>query len=77
MPAAIQAVPITRAPSCSATTLIQTEMEKTAPKTVGSGTCAPRIGIERGTRKALGRSGSRKRSAITDRCASANAIIAP
>jgi hypothetical protein len=52
-------------------------MENAAPNTAGSGTRAPRTGIENGTRKALGRSDSRKRSAITDRCASENAIIAP
>ena len=77
MPATIQAVPISRAPPWSVTTLSQTESANSAPKTAGSGTRAPRIGIESGTRNALGRSGSRKRSAITDRCAIAKAIIAP
>ena len=54
-----------------------TAIENAAPNTAGSGTRAPPTGIENGTRNALGRSGSRKRSAITDRCASENAIIAP
>ena len=47
------------------------------PSTAGSGTAPPRTWTESGTRNALGRSASRKRSTITDRWAIANAIIAP
>ena len=49
----------------------------TSPKTAGSGTSAPRTRTENGTRKALGRAGSLKRSTITERCAIEKAIIAP
>ena len=57
--------------------LIHTNTEISAPNTAGSGTRAPRTVTESGTRKALGRSGSRKRSLITARCAIEKAISAP
>ena len=77
MPASIQTVPMMRPPWWNSTTLSQTSTDTTRPKTAGSGTRAPATGTESGTRKALGRSPSRKRRTITDRCAIANEIIAP
>ena len=48
-----------------------------APTTAGIGTLAPEIVTDSGTLYGRSRSGSRKRSAITDTCAIVNASSAP
>ena len=57
--------------------LTQAPTANRAPSTAGSGTVPLRNRNESGSRNALGRPASRKRSAITDMWAIANVSIAP
>ena len=59
MPTSHPGPPTTRAPSCSTTTLTQARIENSAPSTAGIGTAPRPHLIDIGTRKALGRPGSR------------------